>query len=231
MGGFRRKRLPSRRPPLLRVGLTGGIACGKSTISRHLAQRGAFVVDMDRVAHEVMEPDGAAYESVVALFGSDILDADGRIDRQRLGPIVFADPAARQELEAVVHPAVRLETTRRIQSWYAAGDGSIAVVDAALLVETGQHGSFDRLIVVTCSRQTQISRIRERDGWSIDEAERRIDAQLPLERKVAVADYVIDTDQPLETCLAQADTVWGKLLDVAARSDVRQGLEAAVQTP
>lgn len=192
------------------VGLTGGIASGKSTVGGFLREHGAVVIDADRVAHEVMAPGGAAYDDVVDRFGRDVLDHDGRIDRVRLGAVVFADPQARRDLEARVHPRVREE----IRAWIEATDApdGIAVVEAALLVETGAHREYDRLVVVRCSRATQIRRLAERDGMSPREAERRLDAQASLESRLAVADYVVDTDTDLGRTRRETEEVWRKLV-------------------
>jgi dephospho-CoA kinase len=182
----------------LRVGLTGGIASGKSTVGQALAGRGALVLDGDRLAHEVIAPGGPAHAAVVQRFGT--------ADRARLGTRVFADPAERQALEAIVHPAVLAELARRIAGY--AGPARIAVFEAALIVEAGAHERFDRLIVVHCSAATQLRRLVER-GLSPAEAQARIDAQAPAERKLAVADFVIDTEDSLGQTQRQVDEVWG----------------------
>ena len=208
--------MPTTRP-ILRVGLTGGIASGKSTVARRLSARGAFVVDMDPLSHQVMEPDGPAYAPIVARFGESILDAQRRIDRTRLGPIVFADPGARADLEGIVHPAVRAEAARRIETAFrAVPPPPFAVVDAALLVETGMWSTFDALIVVYCRPSTQLSRLLARDGLDESEARRRIAAQAPTRRKLAVADFAISSEQPIEAMLAEVDATFDTLSRRAA---------------
>jgi dephospho-CoA kinase len=188
--------MESMRPPrpILRVGLTGGIASGKTTVARILAEFGAFVVDADQLAREVMQPGGSAHDRVVERFGKQILDDAGRIVRERLAHRVFHDQESRQALNAIVHPEVRAEAERRMSEYAKHGPGRIAVFDAALLVESGRHRDFHRLVVVRCRRQTQIRRILARDGLTTADAEARIDSQAPLEGKLAVADYVIDTE-------------------------------------
>lgn len=198
---------------LLRVGLTGGIASGKSTVGRFLSDLGAFVLDADGIAHELISPGGSAHEKVVGRFGREILDAGGEIDRPALARRVFTDPEARQALNAIVHPLVKKVVDRRMEEYRVEGRGSpVAVLDAALLVETGSHRDFHRLIVVRCERSTQIERLVERDGLTGEEAAARIDAQASLEEKVKVADYVIDTQTSLEETRRQTRQVYASLL-------------------
>ena len=199
--------------PVLSVGLTGGIASGKTTVARMLSELGAFVVDADRIAHELLAPGGRAVDATVGHFGREILDARGGIDRTELAKRVFADPAAREALNAIIHPDVRRELDLRIESFRRDDEGGpVAVVDAALLVETGRHRAFDRLVVVRCDRDTQLGRILERDGVTRDEAEARIEAQAPLEEKLALADYVIDTETSLDETRRRTEGVYAALL-------------------
>jgi dephospho-CoA kinase len=200
--------------PVLRVGLTGGIASGKTTVARMLSDLGAFVADADRIAHELLAPGGRAVDAVVGHFGREILDARDGIDRSALARRVFADPAARAALNGIIHPEVRRELDLRIESFRRdKAGGPVAVVDAALLVETGRHRTFDRLVVVRCGRDTQLERILERDGVNRDEAEARIEAQAPLEKKLAVADYIIDTETSLGETRRRAEDVYAALLE------------------
>ncbi len=202
---------PSPRP-VLRVGLTGGIATGKSTIASMLRDLGAFVLDADRIVHELLEPGGAAFAEVVGRFGDTILDASGRVDRGRLGATVFADERARQALEAIVHPKVIAEIERRIRDRAEAGaPAPLAFVDAALLVESGFHRAFDRIVVAVCGRERQIERLRER-GMGREEAESRLAAQAPDGAKLAAADYVVDTGGSLEDTRAQVACLHAALL-------------------
>jgi dephospho-CoA kinase len=203
---------------VLRVGLTGGIAAGKSTVAAELARLGACVVDADRVAREVTAPGGATHEAVVRRFGRSILAPDGCIDRAALGRAVFGDSAARADLERIVHPEVRAEAERRFRRAAREAGCRVAVLDAALLVETGAWRDLDRLIVVRCSRSEQRARLIARDGLSATEAEARIDAQAPLERKLALADYVIDTSGSLAETRRQTAAVWQRLLEESRRS-------------
>lgn len=198
---------PSARP-VLRAGLTGGIASGKSTVSGFLRDLGAVVVDADRLAHDAILPGGPCFEAVVERFGAGILAADGTVDRAALGRIVFADAEARKELEAIVHPAVRRGIARAIEG----SDAPIVIVDAALLVESGFHRDLDVLVVLRCPVETQIARLASRNGLSRSEALARIGAQAPLEAKLAVADHVIDTGGSLEATREQTAAVYRALL-------------------
>jgi len=201
--------------PILRVGLTGGIAAGKSTVASFLTQLGAGVIDADAVAHDVVSPQGPAYIEVVARFGRRILNADGRIDRAILGGIVFSDPGALEDLNAIVHPRVRAEAASRMAELESVGFG-IAVLDAALLVETGMYRDLDRLVVVRCDAESQIRRLVPR-GLTRREAEMRLAAQAPVEHKVAVADYLIDTSGAIDDTRRQTARVWAELGEDRAR--------------
>jgi dephospho-CoA kinase len=201
---------PSR--PILRVGLTGGIASGKTTVARILAELGAFVLDADAFARTAMEPGGRAYSRVVSRFGTDILDEDGRIVRPRLARIVFHDEESRKALNAIVHPEVIAEADRRIAEYAPHGVAPVSVFDAALLVESGLYRRFHRVIVVSCKRETQIRRLLARDGMSTEEAEARIDSQAPLEHKLEVADYVVDTESTLRETRRQTEDVYTSLV-------------------
>jgi dephospho-CoA kinase len=202
----------SDAPRILQVGLTGGIASGKTTVAHILEEHGAFVVDADQLAHEVMAPGGVAYDEVVERFGREILDARGNIDRVILGRRVFHDAEARQALNAIVHPAVRMEFADRLDAYVPRGHAPIAVFEAALLVETGRHKDFHRLIVTRCERGAQLRRLVLRSNISLEEARARIETQLPLEHKLSVADYVIDTGGTLRETRRQTDEVYARLV-------------------
>jgi len=200
------------RRPILRAGLTGGIAAGKSTVAGILAGLGAFVLDADDLARRAMAPGGAVHAIVVQRFGQGIAGPDGAIDRPRLAARVFANSEELAALNAIVHPAVRQEAAREFARCAEQTRFRVAVLDAALLVETGYHRELDRLIVVRCSRETQRSRLEQRGGLSAGEAAERLAAQAPLERKLALADYVIDTDTAIEETRRQTERVWSALL-------------------
>lgn len=199
--------------PVLRVGLTGGIASGKTTVALYMADLGAFVQDADRIAHEVMGAGGAAYDGVVECFGRSVLDTEGEIDREKLGRLVFEDSEARRSLDAIVHPRVREEAELRLQRYLEQGTAKVAVFDAALLFETGSYKSFDRLVVVKCSRDAQLRRLLARGRISRREAVSRVDVQAPLQDKLAVADYVIETEWTLKRTELQTRQVYRSLLE------------------
>ena len=198
---------------MLRVGLTGGLASGKSTVAACFRELGAFHVDADRIAHELVAPGGGAEREAVTRFGGSIVGSDGGIDRKALAAIVFADPRALADLNAIVHPRVRAEIGRRISEHEAGPSPSpVALVDAALLVESGIHSDLDALIVVACDEATQIARAVARGNLTEGEARARIAAQAPLQQKLAAADYVIDNGSSLDETGRQVGRVWDALL-------------------
>jgi dephospho-CoA kinase len=202
---------------MLRVGLTGGIACGKSQVLRRLELRGCRTLDLDRVAHDVMAPGGSAHADVVAAFGPGILRADGAVDRKALGALVFQDHAARERLNQIVHPRVRIEERRRVAA-LAGEAAAVVVVDAALLVEAGLHLRFDRLVVVHCAPDEQLRRLMERDGLSRVDAEARLRAQMTAAEKRRFAHLEVDTSGSLAETDAAADALAAILLALAKRA-------------
>ena len=200
---------------LLRAALTGGIATGKSYVRVRLASHGIPTLDSDVLAREAVAPGSAGRAAVVERVGADGLAADGSLDRRALGAIVFADPRARADLEAIVHPRVREATATWLERLTAAGE-SVAIVDIPLLYETGRDRDFDRVIVTSCPRSQQVARVVERDGLSPADAEARIDAQAPTDEKVRRADFVIDTGGTFGDTNRQTDRVVEKLLQLAA---------------
>lgn len=202
--------------PRLRLGLTGGIASGKSTVARLLQERGSVLVDADAIVRELQEPGGEALSGIVAEFGEGMLTEDGRLDRAALGALVFSDERARDRLNAVVHPLVRRESARLID---AAPAGAIVVEDIPLLVETGQAGRFDRVIVVQAPLQERVERMRRDRGMSRDDALARIEAQASDEERAAVASDVIVNDADLASLEARVDAVWGAIVHDAAALD------------
>jgi dephospho-CoA kinase len=197
---------------MLRVGLTGGLAAGKSTVAGLFRELGAFHVDADLIAHALLAPGGGATHEVAARFGEKVVGADGGIDRKALAAIVFADPRALADLNALVHPKVRAEIARRLADVESRASASpVALVDAALLVESGIHRDLDALIVVACSEATQVARAVARGGLTEAEARARVATQAPLREKLAVADYVIDNGGSLEDTTRQVRSVWNTL--------------------
>jgi dephospho-CoA kinase len=202
---------PPPRAAILRVGLTGGIASGKSTVARLFADLGADVSDADAVAHRLMEPGGEAHLLVEREFGPEVVRPDGSIDRSALGRIVFAAPERRARLEAILHPLIRAEEAAHVARLAAGGVPRIAVVNAALLVETGFWRDYDRLVVVHCPAEVQVERLMRRDGLPHDAALARIAAQMPTAAKLKVAHYAIDTGGSVDDTEARAREVFRHL--------------------
>jgi dephospho-CoA kinase len=193
-------------------GLTGGVASGKSRVAARFRERGLPVIDADALAREVVALGSEGLSAVVAAFGSEVLASDGTLDRQRLGGIVFNDPAERARLNAILHPRIRDATMARAAELDAQGV-RLACYEAALLVENGLADAFRPLVVVAAPRELQRERIQNRDGLSESEADARIGAQLPLDDKIAVADYVIDNTGSLDDLVAAADRVLDAIVE------------------
>ncbi len=191
------------------IGITGGIASGKSTVSRILRRLGAHIIDADAIARSQMRRGTAVWRAVVEAFGEQILKPDGEVDRKRLGEAVFRDPVNRRRLEEITHPPVIEEIGKRIR----ACPSDIVVVDAPLLVEAGMVSMVDRLWVVWVDKETQVDRVMKRDGLGREEAVLRVDAQMPLEEKVRIADVVIDNSGSLEETRVQVERAWKAILE------------------
>ena len=194
---------------MLKIALTGGIATGKSYVLDQFRQRGVPCLDADVLAHGVEAAGTEATRAIAARFG-DVLAPDGAVDRGKLGPIVFADPLARRELEAIVHPAVYRAIAAGLRGFELLGKDPLAVVDVPLLYETGHAADFDRVIVTACPPEVQIARLVAR-GMSDVEARQRLAAQWPTEQKAARADFVITTDGPYENTNRQVEAVYRAL--------------------
>ena len=193
-------------------GLTGNIGSGKSAVAAMLREAGIPVLDADRISKEVTAPGGRAYDAVVQAFGRGIVRDDGSIDRKRLGEIVFADPASRERLERITHPAI-LEAMKDALAGLAREGHRAAVVEATLIHESGRKGLFEAVISVTCNRETAISRLAARDGMSRREAEARLRAQMDSDRKAGASDYVIDNSGDIESTRRQVVALAGVLLE------------------
>lgn len=194
------------------IGLTGGIACGKSTVAAMLSERGAFVVDADRIAREVVMPGEPALAEVASNFGQAVIREDGTLDRRKLGEIVFADPDKRRRLESILHPAIRERMWARIREAKRRDPGWIVAADIPLLYESGQQGQYDGVLVVYVPRETQIRRLLARNPeLSEAQARARIDAQMDIERKKELADWVIDNSGSLESTERQVEALWREL--------------------
>ncbi|MEU7198943.1 dephospho-CoA kinase [Streptomyces sp. NPDC045470] len=193
---------------MVKVGLTGGIGAGKSEVSRMLASYGAVIVDADKIAREVVEPGTPGLAAVTAEFGEDVLSADGTLDRPRLGAIVFADPQKLQALNAIVHPLVG---ARSVELEAAAGPDAVVVHDVPLLTENGLAPLYDLVVVVDATPDTQLDRLVRLRGMAESEARARMEAQATREKRLAIADLVIDNDGPLEALEPQVRKVWHNL--------------------
>jgi dephospho-CoA kinase len=198
---------------VLKIGLTGGIGSGKSTVAALLAERGAVVVDADRLAREAVAPGTPGLTAIAEEFGPGVVTEDGALDRAALASVVFADPAARARLDAIVHPRVR---ARAAELAAAAPPGSVVVQDVPLLVETGQAGSFDLVLVVETEAETRVARLVDR-GLSAADARARIASQATDEQRRAVADVVLRNDGAPEELAAQVQRFWSERVEPATR--------------
>ena len=197
---------------MLKVGLTGGIAVGKSTVMSVLAACGAVCFDADAIARSVVEPGTPGLAAVVAEFGPDVLAPDGSLDRVALGRVVFADAARRARLEAILHPPIIAEQDWLIAEVAARDPQAIVVVDAALMIESGGYKRFDALVVVHCDPEVQLERLMRRNGLTREEALQRVAAQMPQAEKLRYADYTIDTSGTLDDTRRRTEAVWGELV-------------------
>lgn len=192
----------------MRIGLTGGIASGKSTVARKLEQLGAFTIDADVLARDVVALGTEGLKAVVARFGNSVLAADGSLDRSALARVIFADPQARADLNAIIHPLVR-ERAAELEA--AAPAGAVVVHVIPLLVETGQQDRFDAVVVVDTTVEEQLRRLTRRDGLTQTEAEQRVAAQASREERLGAATHVIDSSGPVRETMRQVDELWRNL--------------------
>ena len=203
---------------MLRVGLTGGIATGKSTVGMMFIELGCHLIDADRITHGLLQPGQAVHAAVVQAFGQRILTQDGTINRKILGEIVFQDPQARSTLNGLVHPAVIQRQREWLNEMEASDPRGISIADAALMIEVGTYKNYDKVIVVTCRPEVQKQRLRARSGLSEEEAEARIRSQMPLEEKARHADYVVDNSGDLAATRRQVAEVNSKLREFASNT-------------
>jgi dephospho-CoA kinase len=200
---------------MLIAGLTGGLACGKSFVADCLAKLGSHIIEADDVGHEVLNPGGEAYDAAIAAFGNSIVNADGFIDRARLAEKVFTNPAELELLNAIVHPAVRQRARRQFQEMAAIDPHGIVTYVVAILIESGAYKEVDKIIVVRCAREQQIERAMKRPGAAEAGVLARLERQMPIEQKLAFADYVIDTSGTKEDTLRQTEVVYEALRKLA----------------
>jgi dephospho-CoA kinase len=209
---------------VLRVGLTGSIAVGKSYVSSVLAELGCHVLDADRTAREVVAPGSEGLRRVVEAFGAEVVGADGALDRARLGRVVFADEAKRQLLNSLLHPLIIAAQDEWLREREREDPAGVAVIDAALMIEAGSYRRFDKLIVVHCRDDVQLERLMRRDNLSREDAGRRVAAQMPQAEKMRHADFLIDTSGTREETREKVVEVYERLRELASRGAVEENL-------
>ncbi len=193
------------------IALTGGIASGKSTIARRLAEHGAVIVDADQIVRDVQAPGGEVLARIAEAFGSEVIAANGDLDRAALGAKVFGDAGRLAQLNAIVHPAVRAESQRRFEEALAEDPSAVVVYDVPLLVEARVDDPWDMIVVAHAPAEERLRRLVELRAMTPDAAEQRIAAQVPDDKRLAIADVVIDTSGSLDETLAQTDALWESL--------------------
>ncbi len=221
-GGFEQLELLRGKDNRLLVGVTGGIATGKTTVANMLQDLGAPIIDFDVIARQVVEPDKPAWKEIVAYFGEQILLEDRNIDRKKLSDIVFRDMEKRKKLEGFTHPQIAVEFLKQVEEITSADPNAIIQVVIPLLIELNMQYMFDKLLLVYTSRETQIKRLVRRDGISEEEAARILDAQLPIDEKLGFADFVIRNEGDLDEARKQAEEVWEKLKAVQAEKAAKK---------
>ena len=207
---------------MLIVGLTGGVASGKTAVSQVLKEEGAYIIDADRIARELVQPHKPAWNELIRVFGKEILQEDGSLHRKKLADKVFADPRQRKLLNQILHPRIKEEMDRRTKEIGQKDPEAIVVIDAPLLVELGNHHEVDKLIVVTSTQMQQIERLKDRDGANPEEALRIVSSQMALEEKVKFADFVIRNEGFLEETKKMAREVFQELKKVALQTKKRR---------
>jgi dephospho-CoA kinase len=200
---------------MLIVGLTGGVASGKTAISQILKEEGAYLIDADQIARELVQPHTATWNELIKVFGKEILQEDGSIHRKRLAAKVFSDPEQRNLLNQILHPRIKAEMNRRVKEIGQKDPDAIVVIDAALLIELGDHREMDKVIVVTSTEKQQIERLKKRDGVDQEEAQRILFSQMPLEEKLKVADFVIQNEGSFEETRRRVKEIFQELKRIA----------------
>jgi dephospho-CoA kinase len=200
---------------MLIVGLTGGVASGKTTVSEVLREEGATLIDADQIARELVQPQTPAWQELVRVFGNEILDRDGSIHRQKLASLIFSNPRQRSLLNRILHPRIKEEISRRLKGIQQKDPEAIVVIDAPLLIETGGHREMDKVIVVVSTETQQIERLRRRNQLSEEQARAMLSSQMSLEEKTTVADYVICNEGSPEETRQKAKNVFKELKRIA----------------
>jgi dephospho-CoA kinase len=200
---------------MLIVGLTGGVASGKTGVSQILREEGAYLIDADQIARELVQPHTATWNELIRVLGKEILQEDGSIYRKRLAVKVFSDPEQRNLLNQILHPRIKAEMNRRVKEIGQKDPDAIVVIDAALLIELGDHREMDKVIVVTSTEKQQIERLKKRDGVDQEEAQRILFSQMPLEEKLKVADFVIQNEGSFEETRRRVKEIFQELKRIA----------------
>ncbi len=199
---------------MVTIGLTGGIASGKSTVSKEFEKLGAFIIDADQIARELIRPHKPIWQKIIDYFGVEIQREDLTIDRLKLGQIVFARESEREVLHKIIHPEIKREIDRRRKELGKDYPDAMVLVDGALLIEIGAFREMDKIIVVSATKKNQIRRLTGRGGLSVEEAKLRIKAQMPVKEKLKYADYVINTNGSIEDTRKQVRMVYGELMAI-----------------
>ncbi len=207
---------------MLKIGLTGSIAVGKSYICEIFRELGAFVLDADQTAREVVAPDTKGLKAIIENFGANVLQSNGELDRIKLGGIVFADERKRQLLNQIVHPLVIEKQNDWLRTRESENPNAICIIDAALMIESGGFERFDKLIVVWCEAAIQLQRLMSRNNLNAEEAAKRINAQMPQEEKKRYADFLIDTSEGFDAARKQTEEIFGQLLNTNQNRNIKK---------
>jgi dephospho-CoA kinase len=206
---------PSHSESSRAIGLTGGVASGKSTVAKRFESLGAYIIDADRIGHEQIEPGRPAYREILDHFGEGILASDGSIDRKKLGPIVFGDPKQLAALNAIIHPRIIARQDELAREHRDVNPRGVIIIDAALIFESGLGGNLRKVIVAWCRPEQQVERLMAKAGITSEDAQKRIHAQMPVEEKRRRADYQIDCSGTLDETYRQADAIYLELQRMA----------------
>ena len=208
---------------MLIVGLTGGIASGKSTVAGMFDTEGARLISLDEISRKVVQPGTAGWEEILNVFGKKTANDDGTINRKKLGDIIFSDPEQRKRLEDILHPKIHQEQVRQVKDILRHDENAIVIIDIPLLIEVRKQESVDKVILVYVPAEMQLNRLVKRDGLSVEEAQKRISAQDPIESKRKYAHYIIDNQGSLESTRQQVKEIWGALRKVESNKRRRVG--------
>ena len=196
---------------MLIVGLTGGIASGKSTIADMFKKEGAYIIDIDMISRDVVKPGKPAWQDVVHIFGKEVLNEDQTLDRKKVGDIVFSDAEKRKKLEEIIHPKITAEKLMKVNEIEKKDNQAIVIIDIPLLIETDKQDTVDKVVLVYTSPQGQIERLVKRDGLSLEDAHKRLTSQMSIENKKKYAHYIINNEEPLEEIQKKVKKIFREL--------------------